>query len=61
MLAAAWPWLLLVVAGYCVLQIVRDFRRRAYWMAAFGLLCLVLLLLVPIPSRAVKLDLPLAR
>jgi hypothetical protein len=40
---------------------VHDFRRRAYWVAAFGLLCLALLLLTPIPGNVVKLDLPMPR
>jgi hypothetical protein len=60
-LTAAWPWLLLLVAVYCAVQIVRDFRKRAYWMAALGLLCLALLLLTPIPGNVVKLDLPITR
>jgi hypothetical protein len=28
-------------------------------MAAFGLLCLIVFMLTPIPSHAIKLDLPL--
>lgn len=55
-----WFWLLLLVAVYCAIQIVRDFRRRAYWMAAFGLICLALLLLTPMQTHAVKLNLPMS-
>jgi len=49
---------LLLVAIYCVVQAVRDFRRGAYVMAAAGAACALLLLLLPIESRAVKIDLP---
>jgi hypothetical protein len=49
---------LLLVAIYCVVQAVRDYRRGAYVMAAAGAACALLLLLLPIKSHAVKIDLP---
>ena len=55
-LGMLWPWALLVVAAYCLVQIVRDCRARSYVMAGVGGICLVLLALTPIQTRAVKLD-----
>lgn len=52
------PWALLPIGVYCLLQIVRDLRAKHYLFAAAGIACLALLLLVPIQSNAVKLDLP---
>ena len=52
------PLALLVVAAYCLAQTVRDFRARKYAWAVAGAVCLALLLLTPIQSRAVKFDLP---
>jgi len=52
-----WSVILLVVAVYCLVQIVRDFRARNYPMAVFGCICLGLLLLMPIQADAFKLDL----
>lgn len=56
-----WPAILLLVAVYCLVQIVRDVRARNYSMAAAGGICLALLVLVPIQSSAVKLDVPMHR
>ncbi len=51
---------LFLVAVYCVVQTVRDYRRGAYVMAAAGAACALLLVLLPIESHAVKIDLPRA-
>ena len=55
-----WMLLMILVAVYCVVQIVRDYRRRDYVMAVAGLACVLLLLLTPIHTHAVKLDLPIS-
>ena len=57
-LSLFWAVALLLVAVYCLVQAVRDVRGRHYAMAAFGFLCAALLLLMPIRSQVVKLDLP---
>ena len=57
-IALSWAIVLAAVPIYIVWQIVRDWRRRRYVMAAFGALCLVGLLCVPIKTHAVKLDMP---
>lgn len=57
-LSPFWAGALLLVAVYCFVQAVRDLRGKHFAMAAFGFLCAALLLLVPIGSHAVKLDLP---
>ena len=51
---------LLAILIYCVIQIVRDLRRRNYGMAALGLACIAALSLAPIQTHAVKIDLPMA-
>ncbi|CUS44480.1 hypothetical protein MGWOODY_Smn2568 [hydrothermal vent metagenome] len=58
-----WIYWTLAVAVYCVLQAVRDFRRGDRAMAAAGAafaICATLLMLMPIKTHAVKVDLILA-
>ena len=57
-LSPFWAGALLLVAVYCLVQAIRDIRSKHYAMAALGFLCAALLLLMPIRSEAVKLDLP---
>lgn len=52
------PWALLLIGVYCLFQTVRDLRARRYLLAGAGIACLALLLLVPIQSSVVKIDLP---
>ena len=52
---------LLLVWVYCVVQTIRDFRRRSYLMAAVGVLFVVAIAVfvtIPIQTHAVKIDLP---
>ena len=51
-----WPWVILALSVYCIVQVVRDLRTGSYIMAVAGVICIALLLLTPIPSRAVKYD-----
>ena len=53
-----WALALLLVAIYCLVQAIRDLRGKHYAMAGLGFLCAALLLLMPIKTHAVKLDLP---
>ena len=57
-LSPFWAGALLLVAIYCLVQAIRDIRGKYYTMAGLGLVCAALLLLMPIRSQAVKLDLP---
>jgi hypothetical protein len=57
-LASLWPWALALVAAYCLAQIIRDCRARHYLWAVAGVICLAALLITPIQSRVLKLDLP---
>lgn len=61
MLTMLWPWALLLVAGYCIVQMMRDCRRGYYLMAIVGAICLAVILFVPIQPHAVKLDVPMGR
>ena len=55
-----WISALLLAAHYCAVQAVRDFRaRRVRWSAA-GVFATTVILVVPIWSHAVKMDLPVA-
>ena len=58
LLASLWPWALVLVAAYCLVQIIRDCRAGHYLWAVAGVICLAVLLITPIQSRALKLDLP---
>ncbi len=52
---------LLMAWVYCVVQTIRDFRRRSYFMAAVGILFVVAIAVfvtIPIETHAVKIDLP---
>lgn len=56
------PVALLGIVVYMICQAVRDYRRGDYAWAAFGATCmmfLVALLLLPIQTHAVKLDMPI--
>lgn len=55
-----WSLALCGVAIYCGIQVVRDIRDRAYWMAGFGICCLVAVLLIPLPSQSITIELPVA-
>ena len=57
-IALSWAIVFAALPIYIVWQIIRDWRRRSYVMAAFGALCLAGLLCVPIKTHAVKLDMP---
>jgi hypothetical protein len=46
-----------LAGGYCLLRAVQDIRERRIAWAAAGLLSAALILLTPIQSRAIKLDL----
>jgi cell division protein FtsW (lipid II flippase) len=51
-------WTLLALGLFCSVQAVRDLRRRNYPMAALAALCVLLILLVPVQTHAVKVDFP---
>ena len=57
-MSTGWEIVFLAVSIYCIVQAVRDFRRRDYALALAGAVCAALLLLLPIKTQAVKLDLP---
>lgn len=51
-------WTLLALIAFCSVQAVRDLRRRNYPMAGLAALCVLLILLAPLQTHAVKVDLP---
>lgn len=53
-----WPFILLAVAAFCIARAVADLRARRLAWAPAGLVAALLLLLTPIQTHAVKLDLP---
>lgn len=53
-----WTVAVFAVAAYCIVRGIIDLRERRYAWAAISILCGALLLLTPINSRAIKLDIP---
>jgi len=51
-------WLLLLPAAFCIARGIADLRARRFVWATLGLAAGALLILTPIPTHAVKLDLP---
>lgn len=54
-----WIAALLAVVLYCIAQAVRDFRAKRYGWAIAAAASAAVLLTVPFPTHAVKIDLPM--
>lgn len=61
--APSWFWMaaLGAVAIYCVVQAVRDFRAKRFAWAAAAAVSAALLLMMPVQTHAVKIELPINR
>ncbi len=61
-MANSWFWMaaLLAVTMYCVVQSIRDFRARRYLWGSAAAISAALLVLMPVQSHVVTVDLPLA-
>jgi hypothetical protein len=55
-----WSLAALAAILYCVARAILDFRQRKYAWAALGLGSAVVLLLAPVTTHAVKVDLPIS-
>lgn len=55
-----WALAGLAAAGYCVARAIVDFRSKRYIWSAMGFASATAILLRPIQSHAVKIDLPMA-
>jgi predicted PurR-regulated permease PerM len=53
--------LMAATALYCVVQALRDFRRKNYVWGAIGVALTLAILAIPVPTHAVKIDLPIAQ
>jgi hypothetical protein len=56
-------WWLLASGGaaiYCIARAVVDLRQRRYFWGALGIVSAAVLLLTPIKTHAVKIDLPVS-
>jgi len=49
---------LIFAAAYCIVKGVQDLRQRKYVWAALGFVAAVAILAMPIPTHAVKVDIP---
>jgi hypothetical protein len=58
-MTATWA-ILGIAALYCLVRGLADFQQRRFAWGIAGLLCASTLLLTPIPSQAVKVDVPQA-
>ncbi|WP_448663188.1 hypothetical protein ACG3SL_00480 [Sphingomonas sp. CJ20] len=55
-----WSFAVLGACIYCIARAVIDFRAGKYLWGAVGLVSALALLLTPIQTHAVKIDLPVA-
>lgn len=55
-----WSLAVVVATLYCLIKAVLDLRARKYGWGVMGLFSAAVFLLTPIPSHAVKVDLPVA-
>ncbi|OAO05183.1 hypothetical protein A8B75_05185 [Sphingomonadales bacterium EhC05] len=55
-----WPFILLIAGIYCIARAVSDFRQKKYVWAVFGLASAAIILLMPMETHAVLIDLPLS-
>ncbi len=53
-----WPWIGLAVGLFCIVRGIVDVRDRRYLWGGLGIFAGLILLLTPIRTHAVKLDLP---
>ncbi|NIJ18349.1 hypothetical protein FHS95_000018 [Sphingomonas naasensis] len=53
-----WIAALLAVVVYCIAQAVRDFRAKRYGWAIAAAASAVVVLTIPWPTHAIKIDLP---
>ena len=53
-----WIFAFLGAAIYCVVKAVIDLRAKRYVWGVIGLLCAGIILLAPIQTHAVKVDMP---
>ena len=54
-----WVIAAILAAAYCVARAVVDLRQKHYAWAVFGLLAAGAILAAPIPTHAVKVDIPI--
>lgn len=61
-MASSWFWMaaLLAVIVYCVVQSIRDFRARRYLWGSAAAMSAAVLVMMPVQSHVVTVDLPLA-
>ena len=52
-----WTWIGLAVGVYCIVRGIVDIRDHRYAWGSIGSLAGFVLILTPIPTHAVKLDL----
>lgn len=55
-----WTWIGLAVGIFCIVRGGFDLRQRRYVWGGLGIIAGLSLMLVPIPSHAVKVDLAAA-
>jgi len=58
MLLLVWSVAALAAGIYCIARAIVDLRQRKYIWAALGFVSAAIFILSPIPTHAVKVDLP---
>ena len=56
--ANGWIYASIAVAVFCVIRGIVDLRQRRFVWGALGILSGLVIMTTPIPSHAVKYDLP---
>jgi uncharacterized membrane protein HdeD (DUF308 family) len=54
-----FAWIALAIGIFCIVRGVIDLRARRYAWGALGIVAGLTLILMPIPTQAVKFDLPM--
>lgn len=52
-----WPTIILICAAFCIVRGVIDIRDRRFVLGALGIVAGIALLVMPIRTHAVKVDL----
>ncbi len=56
-----WTAVASIVALYCIVRATIDLRQKRYLWAIAGYVCATFILLTPIRTHAIKIDLPVSR
>lgn len=59
MVGTYWIWTAAIVALFCTVRAVFDLHQKRYGWGIAGIVCATALLMTPVETHAVKIDLPI--